>query len=229
MKQEKLSVPFMLLGVLFCTCLITSNLLETKVLQLGTVNITAGFIVFPISYIINDCLAEVWGFRKTRMVIWLGFLMNFFVVAMGQIAVLLPAAPYWAANEPHFNFVFGLAPRIVGASFAAFLAGSFINAYIMSRMKVMSKGRHFSLRAIVSTIVGESADSLIFFPLAFGGLLNLENLVELMLIQVFAKTMYEVLVLPVTIRVVKYIKRVEGTDVYDHNISYNVLRIKDID
>lgn len=229
MKQEKLSVPFMLLGVLFCTCLITSNLLETKVLQLGTVNITAGFIVFPISYIINDCLAEVWGFRKTRMVIWLGFLMNFFVVAMGQIAVLLPAAPYWTANEPHFNFVFGLAPRIAGASFAAFLAGSFINAYIMSRMKVMSKGRHFSLRAIVSTIVGESADSLIFFPLAFGGLLNLENLVELMLIQVFAKTMYEVLVLPVTIRVVKYIKRVEGTDVYDHNISYNVLRIKDID
>jgi queuosine precursor transporter len=229
MKQEKLSVPFMLLGMLFCTCLITSNLLETKVLQLGPVSLTAGFLVFPVSYIINDCLSEVWGFRKTRMIIWLGFVMNFFVVLMGQIAVFLPAAPYWSANEPHFNFIFGLAPRIAGASFAAFLAGSFLNAYIMSRMKVATQGRHFSLRAIVSTIAGEGADSLIFFPLAFGGMMSVPNLVELMLIQVFAKTLYEILVLPITIRVVKYIKKMEGTDVYDRNISYNVLRIKDID
>lgn len=219
----------MLLGMLFCTCLITSNLLETKVLQLGPVSLTAGFLVFPVSYIINDCLSEVWGFRKTRMIIWLGFVMNFFVVLMGQIAVFLPAAPYWSANEPHFNFIFGLAPRIAGASFAAFLAGSFLNAYIMSRMKVATQGRHFSLRAIVSTIAGEGADSLIFFPLAFGGMMSVPNLVELMLIQVFAKTLYEILVLPITIRVVKYIKKMEGTDVYDRNISYNVLRIKDID
>lgn len=219
----------MLLGMLFCTCLITSNLLETKVLQLGPVSLTAGFLVFPVSYIINDCLSEVWGFRKTRMIIWLGFVMNFFVVLMGQIAVFLPAAPYWSANEPHFNFIFGLAPRIAGASFAAFLAGSFLNAYIMSRMKVATQGRHFSLRAIVSTIAGEGADSLIFFPLAFGGMMSVPNLVELMLIQVFAKTLYEIIVLPITIRVVKYIKKMEGTDVYDRNISYNVLRIKDID
>ena len=219
----------MLLGMLFCTCLITSNLLETKVLQLGPVSLTAGFLVFPVSYIINDCLSEVWGFRKTRMIIWLGFVMNFFVVLMGQIAVFLPAAPYWSANEPHFNFIFGLAPRIAGASFAAFLAGSFLNAYIMSRMKVATQGRHFSLRAIVSTIAGEGADSLIFFPLAFGGMMSVPNLVELMLIQVFAKTFYEIIVLPITIRVVKYIKKMEGTDVYDRNISYNVLRIKDID
>ena len=219
----------MLLGMLFCTCLITSNLLETKVLQLGPVSLTAGFLVFPFSYIINDCLSEVWGFRKTRMIIWLGFVMNFFVVLMGQIAVFLPAAPYWSANEPHFNFIFGLAPRIAGASFAAFLAGSFLNAYIMSRMKVATQGRHFSLRAIVSTIAGEGADSLIFFPLAFGGMMSVPNLVELMLIQVFAKTLYEIIVLPITIRVVKYIKKMEGTDVYDRNISYNVLRIKDID
>ena len=222
MTKEKISVPFLLLTVLFCTCLIASNLLETKILQFGTVSLTAGFIVFPISYIINDCIAEVWGFKRTRLVIWLAFSMNFFIAIMGQIAVLLPAAPFWLENEPHFNFVFSLAPRIALASFVAFLIGSFLNAYIMSKMKIASNGKHFSLRAIVSTIIGEGADSLIFFPFAFGGIMPINELIKLMLIQVLAKTLYEILVLPITIRVVKYIKKIENTDVYDENISYKI-------
>ena len=94
MKQENLvSVPFMVLGIVFCVCLVAANLLETKVIQAGPVAVTAGLIVFPISYIINDCIAEVWGFRKARLIIWLGFVMNFMTVAMGQLAVALPAAP----------------------------------------------------------------------------------------------------------------------------------------
>jgi len=225
--KEKVSVPFMLLGILFNVCLIAANLLETKVIQVGSLTVTAGLLVFPISYIINDCIAEVWGFKKARLIIWSGFAMNFFVVALGLIAVAIPAAPFWEGEE-HFNFVFGMAPRIVAASLMAFLVGSFLNAYVMSKMKVASQGRNFSARAIWSTVVGETADSLIFFPVAFGGVIAWKELLIMMGIQIVLKSMYEVIILPVTIRVVKAIKKIEGSDVYDTDISYNVLKVKDI-
>ena len=225
--KEKVSVPFMLLGILFNVCLIAANLLETKVIQIGSLTVTAGLLVFPISYIINDCIAEVWGFKKARLIIWSGFAMNFFVVALGLIAVAIPAAPFWEGEE-HFDFVFGMAPRIVAASLMAFLVGSFLNAYVMSKMKVASHGRNFSARAIWSTVVGETADSLIFFPVAFGGVIAWKELLIMMGIQIVLKSMYEVIILPVTIRVVKAIKKIDGSDVYDTNISYNVLKVKDI-
>ena len=211
--KQKVSVPFMLLGILFNVCLIAANLLETKVIQVFGITVTAGLLVFPISYIINDCIAEVWGFRKARLIIWSGFAMNFFVVMLGLIAVALPAAPFWE-GEAHFNFVFGMAPRIVAASLTAFLVGSFLNAYVMSRMKVTSGGRHFSARAI--------------FPVAFGGIIAWPELLVMMCIQIVLKSLYEVLILPVTIRVVAAIKRIDGSDVYDQDISYNILKIKDI-
>ena len=225
--KEKVSVPFMLLGILFNVCLIAANLLETKVIQVGSLTVTAGLLVFPISYIINDCIAEVWGFKKARLIIWSGFAMNFFVVALGLIAVAIPAAPFWEGEE-HFDFVFGMAPRIVAASLMAFLVGSFLNAYVMSKMKVASQGRNFSARAIWSTVVGETADSLIFFPVAFGGVIAWKELLIMMGIQIVLKSLYEVIILPVTIRVVKAIKKMDGSDVYDTNISYNVLKVKDI-
>lgn len=226
-KQNVVSVPFMVLGIIFCVCLVAANLLETKVIQLGPISATAGLIVFPISYIINDCIAEVWGFRKARLIIWMGFIMNFMVVALGQLAVALPAAPFWE-GEAAFDFVFGLAPRVAAASLTAFLVGSFLNAFVMSRMKIASQGKNFSARAVVSTLVGESADSVIFFPLAFGGLMPVEELAKLMIVQIVLKTLYEIIILPVTIRVVNYIKRVDNSDVYDENISYNILKINEI-
>lgn len=225
--KEKVSVPFMLLDILFNVCLIAANLLETKVIQIGSLTVTAGLLVFPISYIINDCIAEVWGFKKARLIIWSGFAMNFFVVALGLIAVAIPAAPFWEGEE-HFDFVFGMAPRIVAASLMAFLVGSFLNAYVMSKMKVASRGRHFSARAILSTLAGETADSLIFFPVAFGGIIAWRELLIMMCIQIILKSMYEVIILPVTIRVVKAIKKIDGSDVYDTDISYNVLKVRDI-
>ena len=225
--KEKVSVPFMLLGILFNVCLIAANLLETKVIQVGSITVTAGLLVFPISYIINDCIAEVWGFKKARLIIWSGFAMNFFVVALGLIAVALPAAPFWE-GEQHFDFVFGMAPRIVVASLLAFLVGSYLNAYVMSKMKVASGGRNFSARAIWSTVVGETADSLIFFPIAFGGLIAWPELLVMMGTQIVLKSLYEVIILPITIRVVKAVKRIDGSDVYDTDISYNVLKVKDI-
>ena len=223
----------MMLGVLFCTCLVASNLLETKVVRLWQMpgghilSVTAGLLVFPISYIINDCIAEVWGYRKARLIIWLGFAMNFLVIILSRIAVMLPAAPFWE-GEAAFNFVFGLAPRIAAASLLAFLVGSFLNAYVMSRMKIRSAGRNFSARAILSTLVGESADSLLFFPIAFGGIIPIDELLKMIAVQALLKTLYEILILPVTIRVVHYIKRVDETDTYDEGISYNVWKIKEL-
>lgn len=225
--NKKVSVSFMLLGILFNVCLITANLLETKVIQLGSLTVTAGLLVFPISYIINDCIAEVWGFRKARLIIWSGFAMNFFVVALGLIAVALPAAPFWE-GESHFNFVFGMAPRIVIASLLAFLIGSFLNAYVMSRMKIASQGRHFSVRAIWSTVAGETADSLIFFPIAFGGIIAWPILLKMLCLQIILKSAYEIIILPVTIRVVKAVKRIDGSDVYDNGISYKIWKIGEL-
>ena len=217
----------MLMGIVFNVCLIAANLLETKVIQLGSLTVTAGLLVFPISYIINDCIAEVWGFRKARLIIWSGFVMNFFVVTLGLIAVSLPAAQFWEGEE-HLNFVYGMAPRIVAASLMAFLVGSFLNAYVMSRMKIASRGRNFSARAIWSTVVGETADSLIFFPVAFGGVIAWRELAVMMGLQILLKSAYEVVILPVTIRVVKAVKRIDGSDVYDEGISYKVWKVKEI-
>ncbi len=224
MKGRMVSVSFMLLGILFCVCLISANLLATKQIMFGPFNITAGILVFPVSYIVNDCIAEVWGFGKARMIIWTGFLMNFLFVFFGFVADLIPGAPYWN-NDEGFHLLFGLAPRVACASFMAFLAGSFLNAYVMSVMKVASGGRHFSRRAILSTVAGETADSLIFFPVALGGIVPWENLMLMMCWQILLKTLYEILILPVTVRVVAFVKRTEGVDVYDHRISYNILKV----
>ena len=228
LKEKKtVSVLFMLFSILFCVCLITANVLETKQISVGPFNITGGLIVFPISYIINDCVCEVWGYGKARMLIWVGFAMNFLFVTFGALCDLLPAAPYWD-NEAGFHAIFGLAPRIAAASFVAFIIGSFVNAYVMSRMKISSGGRNFSARAILSTVYGETADSLIFFPLALGGVVPLRELPILIISQVVLKTLYEILVLPVTIRVVRATKRYEGEDVYDNNVNYSIWKIFNI-
>ncbi len=208
-KRQQISVLFMIMSTLFCVCLITANVLETKQIQLGCINITGGLLVFPISYIINDCVSEVWGYRRAALVIWLGFAMNLFFVLFGALADAIPGAPYWH-NDAGFHAVFGLAPRIAIASFAAFIVGSLINAYVMVRMKQRSGNKHFSLRAIVSTLFGEGADSLIFFPLALYGIVPNTELLYLIVSQIIFKTLYEIIVLPLTIRVVKIVKEKEA-------------------
>lgn len=139
-RQNTVSVLFMIFSILFCVCLITANILETKQIQVLSVSLTGGLIVFPVSYIINDCVCEVWGYSKARMLIWLGFAMNFFFVMVGALCDAIPGAPYWD-NEEGFHAIFGLAPRIAAASFIAFICGSFINAYVMSKMKIASNGK----------------------------------------------------------------------------------------
>lgn len=226
-KNKQVSVLFMLFSILFCVCLIAANVLETKQLSFGPISITGGLIVFPISYIINDCVCEVWGYGKARLLIWLGFAMNFLFVTFGALCDALPAAPYWD-NEEGFHAIFGLAPRIAAASFLAFLVGSFVNAYVMSRMKLKSGGKNFSARAIMSTVYGEAADSVIFFPLALGGVVPTDILPVLIISQVVLKTLYEILVLPVTIRVVRATKRHENEDTFDNGVSYSVWKVFNI-
>ena len=225
--KNSVSVLFMFFSTLFCVCLITANVLETKQISLGVINITGGLIVFPISYIINDCVCEVWGYSKARLLIWLGFFMNFLFVTFGAIADAIPGAPYWH-NEEGFHAVFGLAPRIAAASFVAFLVGSFVNAYVMSRMKLSSGGRNFSLRAIMSTVFGEGADSVVFFPLALYGVVPTSELPVFVISQVVLKTLYEVVVLPLTIYVVRKTKQWEGEDVYDEGVDYSFWKIGNV-
>ena len=217
--NKQFSLPFVVLAMMFSVFLILANLMEVKVVKIGILTATAGLSVFPISYIINDCIVEVYGFAKARFVIWMGFLLNMIFVVFLQVCIALPSDPSWTAQAA-VEQVFGNTPRILLGSFVAFIVGSMVNAQVMSRMKVRDGGKRFSLRAIMSTVFGESADSPIFFPIAFAGMLPLATIVTLVWTQVMLKTLYEIVALPITIRVVKLLKRVEGADVTDVNVDY---------
>ncbi len=225
--KEKYSTTFLLMAVAFTVCLITSNLFATKIFSLGWgINLPGAVIIFPISYILNDCLTEVWGYRKARLVIWTAFLANLLVVLLGQLVVWLPSASFWDGGE-HFDYMFNMAPRVAFASLLAFLAGSTMNALVMSKMKIADKGRRFGLRAILSSLAGEVLDSMIFMPIAFFGT-PMKVLGTMMLFQVSFKVIYEIVILPVTSYVVRRVKASEGIDVFDEGISYNPFKLADI-
>lgn len=228
--RHAFSPTFLILAVIFCVCLIVANLMEIKTVELGPLVITAGVIVFPVSYIINDCIVEIYGFARARFVIWLGFLMNLFVTVLLQIGLWLPGDAAWTGQSA-MQLVFGAVPRILAASFTAFICGSMVNAYVMSRMKMRAgnNGRGLSLRAIVSTILGEGTDSAIFFPIAFGGVLPWSTVLTLILTQTLLKTCYEILILPVTLRIVKRLRSIEGSVAVDDNEkSYKWWKINEI-
>lgn len=225
--KKQVSVTFMVLGMLFTVCLIVSNIIEQKLIQIGTIEATAGLLIFPISYIINDLIAEVWGYRKVRLIIWNGFLMNFLAVIVFKLSIWVPGSDNFS-NQEAFASVLGNTQRIVIASFIAFLFGAFLNAFVMSKMKIMQRGRGFSIRAVVSTLVGEGADSIVFFTIAFSGIIPFNDLWMLVLTQTAMKTGYEIIALPITNVLVKWVKKREEVDVYDQGISYNPLKIKDL-
>lgn len=217
----------MVMGILFSVCLVLSNILAVKQFDIWGFPSTAGLIIFPVSYIINDCIAEVWGFKKARFIIWVAFAVNFFAILLFQISIALPPADYWQMQEA-YSSVLAQTPRIALASLMAFLCGSFLNAYVMSKMKIMHRGKHFGLRAIASTIVGELADTFIFTTVGFLFVIPLQAVVMIILTETVLKTLFEIIILPLTTKVVRQVKEREGVDVYDDNISYNVLRIKEI-
>lgn len=217
----------MLFGILFTACLLISNILAIKIITIGALAVPAGVIIFPISYIVNDVIVEIWGYKKARFVIWIGFAMMILSNVMYQLAIEIPAAPFWT-NQDSFATILQNSPRIGLASVLAYLSGSFANAFIMSRMKVMSKGKNFSLRAILSTLVGEGLDSMVFISVAFIGIIPAKELLMMVLAQTFIKTAYEIVVLPVTILVVNKVKKVESETAFDSNISYNPFKLNEV-
>ena len=225
--SKKVSVLYMFSGLVFTVCLIVANIVSQKIVRIFGFDITAGLMIFPITYIINDLVAEVWGYRKMSSIIWIGFLMNFFTVIVFRLTFWLPSSPHFIYQHS-LEVILLTSERLTVASFVAFLIGSFINAYIMSKMKIRQHGRHFGVRAIVSTIFGEGADSLVFFTIAFSGIIKHHHLIIMIFTQIVLKTAYEIILLPVTIYIVKWVKKHEHTDVIDHEISYNPFKIKDM-
>lgn len=225
--KNKVSVLFMLTGILFATCLLISNILASKIMMIGSWSAPAGVLIFPLAYIINDVMVEVWGFQKARLIIWTGFGVNVLAVLFFSLGIAVTSAPFWQ-NQDAFATVLGSTPRIVGASMLAYLLGSFLNAFVMSKFKVITKGKGFSVRAILSTLAGEGADSLIFITIAFAGIFPFEVLLIMVGTQALIKTVYEIAVLPITILVVKKVKKLEGIDTFDVSVSYNPFRVKQI-
>ena len=223
--QQGLSVTFLWLAVTFCVCLVASNLFVPRLWQVGKLplQLSGAVLIFPISYVINDLLTEVYGYRKAMLVIWMGFALSAFVAMAAQLVSWLPA-PIYPENQTvasSFNTLFGLVPRTTVASLLAFVLGSHMNAWVMSKMKVATKGKGFGWRAILSTVAGELCDSVIFYPLAFLGVMPVGAILSIILTQVTVKTLYEVLILPLTTVIARRLKRSEGIDTYDYNVSYN--------
>ena len=209
---------------LFATTLITANIIAVKlvVVHLGLLGdrvLPAAIIIFPVSYIIGDILTEVYGYTTARRVIWLGFLCNLVAVGAiwggGQLEAVVPDV------ESAYDVVLGSTPRILGASFAAYLVGEFTNAFILSRLKLVTQGRWLWSRTIGSTVAGQGIDTLIFITLAFYNTIPSDLLREIILTQWLAKVAYEALATPLTYGIVSYLKRVEGVDTYDRGISFN--------
>lgn len=219
------------MAVALTACLITSNFFVPRLWHVaGHLQLSGAVLLFPVTYILNDCVTEVYGYRKARFVIWMAFVLSAFVAIMAQLVCWLPA-PMQEDSRPvaeAFNSLFAMVPRTTVASLFAFFVGSTVNAWIMSRMKVSSRGKGFGWRAILSSLGGEAADSLIFFPLVFWGVLSLPAAVQLAVTQICAKVLYEIVALPLTSWFVNSVKRAEGIDVIDDGVSYNPFKIKEI-
>ena len=207
-KKNKYSEPFLYLSIIFVCCLLLSNILASKILSVGpTFSITAGALVFPISYIINDIFAEVYGYEKTKKIIIFGFVMNLFMMLIITLAIVIPS-PDWYKNSDAFATILGSTPRNFIASVSAYLVGSLVNAKVMVLMKA-NKSNRFGVRAIISTILGELSDSIIFVLVAFLFNLTIYQLIIMIITQVTLKTLYEILCLPITVRVIEKVKNYE--------------------
>lgn len=219
---EGFSVWFVLVVAVFITCLITANIIAVKLVAVFGQIIPAGVVVFPVSYIAGDVLTEVYGYRQARRVIWLGFLCNLIAVVAIQIGQHLPAASFWD-GQAAYERILGYTPRLLVASFLAYLVGEFANSMVLARMKVATNGRWLWTRTIGSTIVGEGLDTVIFATLAFAGTIPAGALLTAIRTQWLAKVLYETAATPLTYLVVTFLKQREGLDVFDRDTPLNPL------
>jgi len=220
MQKRGYSGRLMVVVALFVTCLIVSNIIAVKLIEIHGFVLTAANVIFPVSYIIGDVLTEVYGYALARRVIWLGFLCNLLAVLAIWIGGMLPGAEVWQGEEA-WNVILGSTPRILAASFAAYLVGEFVNSYVLARMKVATKGRHLWTRTIGSTVAGQFADTLIFMTVAFLGVIPFGVLANAAGTEWVSKVGFEALATPFTYFVVGYLKRTEGVDHYDRDTQFN--------
>lgn len=216
----------------FVTALIIANIIAVKLISVGPIALPAAIIIFPISYIFGDILTEVYGYGRARQVIWIGFGCNLLAVVAIWLGGLLPPAPFWTASydtpqaaQQAYQAILGFTPRLLVASFIAYLFGEFLNSFVLARMKVITQGKYLWTRTIGSTLVGQLADSGIFITLAFIGTIPTAALTQLILAQWLVKSAYEALVTPLTYAVVNYLKRVENEDVFDRYTDFNPFRL----
>lgn len=197
-----------------------SNTVATKLFSLGPLVFTGGIIVFPLTYIFGDILTEVYGYKRSRKIIWTGFIVLFFMSLIYWIVGLLPPAPSWQNQEAYLS-ILSIVPRIVLASLIAYWAGEFSNSYVLAKMKIWTEGRHLWTRTIGSTIIGEGVDTLLFVLIAFFGVLP-SNILFLAIVSGYLfKVVYEIVATPITYKIVKFLKRAEGIDYYDADTKFN--------
>lgn len=215
---------FLFIGIAFVAVLMISSTVAPKLLQIGPFVFAGGVVLFPLSYIFGDVLTEVYGYRASRKIIWSGFGAIIFMSIVYWLVGLMPAAPFWE-GQAAYEAIFGMVPRLTLAGIIAFFAGEFANSYIISKMKIWSRGKNLWMRTIGSTIVGEGADCLLFFTIGFYGTIPLAGLWVLLWSSYLFKVLYEVVLTPATYAVVNKLKKVEGLDVYDQGIDYNPFRL----
>jgi uncharacterized integral membrane protein (TIGR00697 family) len=217
-----------IISVTFVVVLLISNLTAIKPLNLPSflhVQMDGGNILFPISYIFGDVLVEVYGYARSRRVIWLGFAANAIAALVFSLVVALPAAPGWDLQSA-FAQILGQTPRVVLASLCAFLCGEFMNSYVMAKMKIWSHGRWLWTRTIGSTIIGELADSALFTLIAFAGLWSGETIIKVIIGNYLFKVAYEILATPLTYAIVGALKRAEREDFYDHKTNFSPFTLR---
>ena len=224
LNKKKHSSLFVIIAILFVSSLLLSNVITGKLIIIAGWVLPGAVILFPLTYIFGDVLTEVYGFQKTRLVIWLGFACNLLMVGIFALVMAIPSPGFFKA-ESAFAAVLGMTPRVVFASLLAYLTGEFCNSVLLSRMKIWTAGRHLWMRTIGSSLIGEGIDSLIFITLAFWGTLPAGILGQMILFQYLFKIAYESAVTPLTYWVVGYLKRQEGYDIYDHGVYYNPFQI----
>ncbi|MFH1292413.1 MAG: queuosine precursor transporter [bacterium] len=217
-----------IITAVFVAVLILSNITSTKILSLGWFSFDGGTIIFPLAYIFGDILTEVYGYARARRVIWIGFAMNLLMVIVFWIVSSLPPAAdeFAVAQSTAFSSLLGVVPRIVLGSFAAYLCGEFINSYILAKMKIRSKGKKLWKRAIGSTIFGQFVDTTIFLLIAFAGVLPWDLLWIVWVSNYVFKILVEIVLLPVTYKVVGWLKKKENEDYYDTDTNFNPLKLK---
>lgn len=221
MKKQTYSKIFVIIFGINITFLLISNIITVKTINVFGLIFTAADMLFPITYILNDIFTEVYGFNKAKLVIWLSFFCNLVMVTIFGVSIWLPADESFTLQNDFVN-ILGSTPRILIASFISFLVGNFTNAMVLSKIKIKTKGKYLALRTIVSTLIGEGLDTILFVPIVFIGVLNVQEIFSLILNIYALKVLVEVVLTPITYKVVKLIKKNEEIDTFDNEIKYKI-------